>query len=225
MCSLSWSRSRGRLIVVMNRDERRDRAPARPPRRWPGGFTAPIDPDGGGTWIAARDSGVVLALLNHQPGRGVRLPPVSRRVSRGRVVATLAAESGLPTTARLRAAGLSAVAPFRLFVTGPSAPPRVFTWNGAVLTIRRLDPELGLLTSSSWNPRRVIPARQAGFRAFRRAHPSPTRTDLQTFHEQTTDRRGPAWAICMARDDARTVSTTVVEVGARGAVTMAYRGR
>ena len=69
MCSLSWVRRRDALIVVMNRDERRDRAPARPPRRWrgaDGGFTAPVDGDAGGTWIAAKDSGVVLALLNHQ---------------------------------------------------------------------------------------------------------------------------------------------------------------
>ena len=74
MCSVSWSRARGGLIVVMNRDERRDRAAACRPRRWPGdgesgGFTAPVDGDAGGTWIAVRETGVVLALLNHQPAR------------------------------------------------------------------------------------------------------------------------------------------------------------
>jgi hypothetical protein len=209
----------------MNRDERRDRAPARPARRWPGGFTAPVDPDGGGTWIAARDSGVVLALLNHQAGRGIGLPPAATRVSRGRLVADLAAETALPTAARLRATSLAAFAPFRLFVAGPSAPPRVFTWNGAVLTVRRLDPRAGLLTSSSWNPRQVIPARQARFRAFRKAHPAPTREDLLALHDETDHRRGPAWAICMAREDACTVSTTVVEVMPPGLVTMAYGAR
>ena len=68
MCSVSWARRAESLLVVMNRDERRDRAPARPPRRWRGNgeaFTAPVDGDAGGTWIAATDSGVVLALLNH----------------------------------------------------------------------------------------------------------------------------------------------------------------
>ena len=178
MCSVSWVRRRDALIVVMNRDERRDRAPARPPRRWrgaDGGFTAPVDGDAGGTWIAARDSGVVLALLNHQApdDSGVAgTAGAGRRISRGVLVTTLAAEAAPPDAARLRAAGLASYAPFRLFVTGPRVPPRVFTWNGATLTTRRLDPRLGFLTSSSWNPRAVIPARHARFRAFRARAPA-----------------------------------------------------
>jgi hypothetical protein len=240
MCSVSWSRSRGSLIVVMNRDERRDRAPARPPRRWPGnpdgcGFTAPIDGEAGGTWIAVRDSGLVLALLNHQ-----RTAPVRRadrkaadgsgvmaarpRTSRGRLVTALAVEEGIPDSARLRAAGLAAFAPFRLFVAGPSTPPRAFTWNGVALTARRLDPRRGFLTSSSWNARAVVAARQARFRQFARDHRQPTRGDLLAFHARTDDPRGTPWAICMAREDARTVSTTVVEAGPAG-VSMRYRAR
>ena len=89
---------------------------------------------------------------------------------------------------------------------------------------RRLDPRLGFLTSSSWNPRAVIPARHARFRAFARRHPRPTRADLTAFHAQADDPRGTPWAICMARDDARTVSTTVVDVGPSG-VAMRYRAR
>ena len=212
----------------MNRDERRDRVPAKRPRRWAGeagGFTAPVDPDGGGTWIAGRADGLVLALLNHQPGRGVRLPPADRRISRGRLVTLLAAEAGVPGAVRLRAEGLDAFAPFRLFVAAPDVAPRVYTWNGARLIARRLDPRLGFLTSSSWNPSRVIPARHAAFRGFLRAHPRPTRADLEGLHAQATAPRGTPWAICMARDDARTVSTTVVEVAPGGAVRMTYAAR
>ena len=230
MCSLSWIRRRDALIVVMNRDERRDRAPARPPRRWrgaDGGFTAPVDGDAGGTWIAARDSGVVLALLNHQApdDSGVAgAAGAGRLISRGVLVTTLAAEAAPPDAARLRAAGLASYAPFRLFVAGPRFPPRVFTWNGATLSTRRLDPRLGFLTSSSWNARAVVPARHARFRAFARAHPRPTRADLLGFHAQADDPRGTPWAVCMSRDDARTVSVTVVEVTAAG-VAMRYRAR
>ena len=230
MCSLSWIRRRDALIVVMNRDERRDRAPARPPRRWrgaDGGFTAPVDGDAGGTWIAARDSGVVLALLNHQApdDSGVAgAAGAGRLISRGVLVTTLAAEAAPPDAARLRAAGLASYAPFRLFVAGPRVPPCVFTWNGATLSTRRLDPRLGFLTSSSWNARAVVPARHARFRAFARAHPRPTRADLLGFHAQADDPRGTPWAIRMSRDDARTVSVTVVEVTAAG-VAMRYRAR
>jgi hypothetical protein len=230
MCSLSWIRRRAALIVVMNRDERRDRAPARPPRRWrgaEGGFTAPVDGDAGGTWIAARDSGVVLALLNHQAPDDsgvVGAAGCGRRISRGVLVTTLAAEAAPPDAARLRAAGLASYAPFRLFVAGPRVPPCVFTWNGATLSTRRLDPRLGFLTSSSWNARAVVPARHARFRAFARAHPRPTRADLLGFHAQADDPRGTPWAICISRDDARTVSVTAVEVTAAG-VSMRYRAR
>jgi hypothetical protein len=230
MCSLSWVRRRDALIVVMNRDERRDRPPARPPRRWRGGieaFTAPVDGEAGGTWIAARDSGVVLALMNHQaPDDAGVVGTVGSggRISRGVLVTTLAAEAAPPDAARLRAAGLASYAPFRLFVTGPRVAPYVFTWNGATLATRRLDPRLGFLTSSSWNARAVVPARHARFRAFARAHPRPTRADLLGFHARADDPRGTPWAICMSRDDARTVSMTVVEVTAAG-VAMRYRAR
>ena len=228
MCSVSWVRRRDSLLVVMNRDERRDRAPARPPRRWRGaggGFTAPVDGDAGGTWIAAKDSGVVLALLNHQaPDDAGVVGDVraGRRISRGLLVTALAAEAAAPDAARLRAAGLALYAPFRLFVAGPSVPPRVFTWNGVALTGRRLDPRVGFLTSSSWNPRGVIPARHARFRAFRRTVGVPTRAELIAFHDQAETARGPAYAVRMARADARTVSRTVVEWYA-GRVSMAYR--
>lgn len=221
MCSLSWSRRAGSFTLVMNRDERRDRAAARPPRRWrgaDGGFTAPLDAEAGGTWIAVSDSGVVLALLNHT---GVVRHEVTR-ISRGRLVTTLAAEAGVPDAARLRAAGLRSYAPFRLFVTGPRVAPRVFTWNGATLSARRLDPRAGFLTSSSWNPRAVIPARQARFRAFRRAHPALTRGELLAFHRQRDDARGTPWAVSMSREDACTVSETVVERRG-GRVSMTYR--
>jgi hypothetical protein len=220
MCSLSWVRRRGSMTVVMNRDERRDRAPARSPRRWPGadgGFTAPVDGEAGGTWIAVRDSGVVLALLNHTGAR-----PEGGRISRGLLVSTLAAERRVPDAARLRSARLTSYAPFRLVVMGPRIAPRVFTWNGATLSTRPLNPRAGFVTSSSWKGGAVIPARHGRFRAFLRTHPTPTRDDLLAFHRQRDDPRGPPWAICMARDDACTVSRTLVEWRA-GRVSMSYR--
>jgi hypothetical protein len=222
MCSVSWTRRAGRLVVAMNRDERHDRAPARPPRRWPGGFLAPVDGAAGGTWIAARRDGVVLALLNHhaggEPAQG------EPRVSRGHLVTTLAALPGVPGTGALRACGLPSYAPFRLLVVGRRGGPVVFTWNGRRLTSRRPPSRVGFLTSSSWNSRRVIAARHASFRRFVRAHPSPTRADLIALLTDASDPRGAAWAVCMSRDDARTVSLTVVDVA--GAVPkMTYRAR
>jgi uncharacterized protein with NRDE domain len=222
MCSVSWTRRAGALVVVMNRDERRDRAPARGPRWWPDGFRAPVDVEGGGTWIAARPDGLVLALLNHHAGAAAVAG--RSRVSRGQLVATLAAGRAVPDAAALRDCGLEVYAPFRLLVIGRRGTPRVFTWDGRRLRSRALAAVAGFLTSSSWNSRRVIAARQARFRRFLRAHPAPSRADLETLHGEATDPRGTAWAICMARDDARTVSRTVVD--ATGVPpTMTYRAR
>jgi hypothetical protein len=109
-----------------------------------------------------------------------------------------------------------------LFVIGPAVPPRVFTWTGTGLRARRLPPDVGFLTSSSWNASRVIPARHARFRAFLRQHPRPSAADLQALHRVADDPRGTPWAICMSREDAATVSTTVVDAGPDG-VSMRYQ--
>ena len=166
-----------------------------------------------------------MALLNHQPASAARHTGGAPPVSRGRLVTTLASATGIPDAARVRTCGLDRFAPFRLLVVGRSTPPRLFTWNGVRLTTRRLDPRLGFVTSSSWNAGAVLPARHRRFRAFTRDHGgAPTRAALEAFHARTDDPRGRPYAICMRRDDARTVSTTVVEAGP-GGVSMRYRAR
>jgi hypothetical protein len=45
---------------------------------------------------------------------------------------------------------------------------------------------------------------------------------MHTFHAEGAHPRGTAWAVCMSRADARTVSRTVVEWRA-GRVSMTYR--
>jgi len=57
--------------VMCNRDERRTRAVAQPPRTWPtevSWATYPQDPVSGGTWIGVNDDGLVVALLNRMVG-------------------------------------------------------------------------------------------------------------------------------------------------------------
>jgi hypothetical protein len=152
------------------------------------------------------------------------MPAAAARVSRGRLVTALAAGRRRPDGDALRAAGLTTYAPFRLLVIGRTRTPVVYTWNGERLTSRALDARTGFLTSSSWNSRRVIAARQARFRGFLRAHPTPSGADLAALHAETDAARGTPWAISMSRDDARTVSLTIVQVGA-AAATMIYRAR
>ena len=161
----------------MNRDERRDCAPARPPRRWrgaDGGFTAPVDGDAGGTWIAAKDSGVVLALLNHQAADDSGVVGAAGRPA-GSAAAFWSRRWPRKRRRPMRPAsaprGSASYAPFRLFVAGAAGPAaRVHVERPATLSTRPGSIRAsGFLTSSSRNPRAVIPARHARFRAFARA--------------------------------------------------------
>jgi uncharacterized protein with NRDE domain len=73
MCTVTVLRAGDRLLVTMNRDERRTRADELPPRTAGGGaaprWIGPADGDKGGTWFGANDRGMVACLLNaYEPG-------------------------------------------------------------------------------------------------------------------------------------------------------------
>lgn len=67
MCTVSVVAAPDRLRVMVNRDERHMRPEAHPPtvmRTGAGLALLPLDPQGGGTWIAATSAGLVFAVLN-----------------------------------------------------------------------------------------------------------------------------------------------------------------
>lgn len=70
------------LVIAANRDERLDR-PSRPPEIWPGRipFLAPVDEEGGGTWIGVSASGVFAAVTNRDD-----VPYEAGRPTRGSLV-------------------------------------------------------------------------------------------------------------------------------------------
>lgn len=66
MCTLTWSLGSEHYAVFFNRDERKQRQVAIPPRFFPEKQSImPIDPDGKGTWIAVNQFGYSFALLNN----------------------------------------------------------------------------------------------------------------------------------------------------------------
>jgi hypothetical protein len=73
MCTVTWTRDGKEYELFMNRDELHSRGSASPPevrRRKGVKVIAPIDADGGGTWIAANEWGLTICLLNHYPDAG-----------------------------------------------------------------------------------------------------------------------------------------------------------
>ena len=104
MCTVSIVPRDDGFRLVSNRDERRSRPPAVPPRwRTVGGVTVayPLDPQGGGTWLAASAHGLVVALIN----RGPSLPDRPR--SRGEIPLMLIGTESLAAAHR----GLARVDP------------------------------------------------------------------------------------------------------------------
>lgn len=223
MCTVSWSRhSSGEFALCFNRDEQHTRAEGLPPRIWPGGFLAPVDAAAGGTWLAVRPDGGVLALLNlyHE-----RISRISGGGSRGAIIPALAVAEGMPTRAALKRFVAEPMKAFRLLELNPDATGTLFTWNGSKLSSQRLTQSTGMLTSSSWNTAAVISQRHATFRAWLRDHPQPRRKELREFH-QSHHPRGGAWSICMTREDARSVSLNTVRIcGGRSEMTHRLRAR
>jgi len=197
----------------MNRDERRSRAPGIPPaRRQIDGVSvfAPLDPEAGGSWISVNDSGLTLALLNryddtpHDGGAGF--------VSRGLLVLELAATvSPREVAAALESRMLMRYRPFTLACVGSAPSVQLFEWTGSGLT--RVDiAAAGLLAASSGADQQGAErARAAAFRAGALGAGGLTPALLAELHRSHQPERG-ALSVCMHREDAVTVSCTLVSV-------------
>lgn len=218
MCTVTWLRRPGRYSVFFNRDERRSRAEAAPPRRYEEDdvrWLAPEDREAGGTWLAVNDAGVTVGVLN-----GVTReeePPDVR--SRGLLVRDLASVRDLDEVERrIRAADLGRVRPFRLLVLAPAPSARVLEWDGRQLTVDRNAEARTPLISSSFDETAVGRWRREEFE--RVVGDEPTALRLLAYHHSHT--HGPsAYSVCMHRDEACTRSFSRVDVSAES-VTLVY---
>jgi hypothetical protein len=205
--------------VKVNRDERRDRPAALPPVERVYGrvrATHPIDVPSGGTWIAATSAGLVLALLNEPcAAADVERPTTSR----GLIIPHLLDATDLDEIAK-RACRLDArcYAPFRLVAIDGRRIHQLVGDGHRITHSETPVTRRWMSTSSSVRPAEIAVRRAE---AFERLVTEPSIAAQDRFHEYF-DRARSEEGVRMARPDARTVSTTAVEVFRRG-VTMAYR--
>ena len=93
MCTVTLYRSTDRLLVTMNRDERRNRSEELPPRRAGGQGEArwigPADGETGGSWFGAIDRGMVACLLNAYAPGDLELVSSGDAPSRGGIIPEL----------------------------------------------------------------------------------------------------------------------------------------
>jgi Transport and Golgi organisation 2 len=208
MCSLSWYHRQNEYEVFFNRDEKKTRGRALPPRLSETNgvrYLCPKDADAGGTWLLANEYGVTLALLNYWGNT----PQPSASLSRGRLVSeVLAAEtSATSVMERLSQTSLKGYASFTLAAFDLSLPdgPLVMRWTGQSLST--LPPEMPLC-SSSFLPDEVIASRQQLFQNL----PDHEAETLWKWH--TEEAAPSAYTVRMNRPDAQTWSSSRVLVTA-----------
>ncbi|MFP4351708.1 MAG: NRDE family protein [Puniceicoccaceae bacterium] len=214
---MTWMSGDGFRNILFNRDERNSRARERPPalRRPAAGpaYLAPTDPDSGGTWIAANEYGLVCAVLNHYAAAGGDTPPPGTcRWSRGNLPSgAMMFRDAAQVREWIAALGeLPRLRPFLLVALGGVGDGVVARWDGRVLETATADEGSLPLTTSSWNPDEVLPARRRLFREI--AGNPPALGELLDFHSLHLDGR-PAHGPAMIRSDAHTRSLTVVRIG------------
>ena len=226
MCTVTIVPTSAGFRVTCNRDERRTRPAALPPRLHTTGALRsifPIDPQGGGTWIGVNEAGVVAALLNRNDPRAAiewRQPPKSRGLIVPRLLEHLSLDSALGAA---HGTDPKAFAPFMVILAQGTTCGMVTSDGISVSVIRQPLRRPVMFTSSSLGDGRVRLARQILFDRF-----VLTKSDVtgwlegqRRFHRHRWRAR-PEISVLMTRQDARTVSRTVVDVSDRS-ITLRYR--
>lgn len=200
----------------MNRDERRTRARGTPPervlvRQVPA--LMPTDPEGGGTWISVNQLGMTLALLNRYE-ESPRDPP-GEVISRGRLIREMAwAPSPETIESELRSRPLERYRPFTLAGLTTGGVASIFDWDGHRLAGSQVA-EPGLIRASSGSDQ--VEAERVRGALFRSAGKEPgglTGAVLERLHRSHLPEKGPL-SICMHREEATTVSLSLVTVSAK----------
>lgn len=222
MCTLTILRDSERVLVTMNRDERRDRAPEGPPKiavdpstgvAWVG----PRDGNAGGTWMGMNEFGVVACLLNRYGADEAADRPAAPRPSRGGIVARILGIGGWGEVVQSLAEAFDP-APydgFRLVLASADEDPRVVDWSGDGDLATEVHPEPSFfLTSSSWRQDVVLPWRRERFDEWM-AGGSRMEGRIPGIHLLRPEGMD-SWAPLMSRELSATRSITQAELGRRG---------
>jgi Transport and Golgi organisation 2 len=213
MCTVTIHRTAESLLVTMNRDEVRFRAPEIPPQIMLDAHTrpwmAPLDGQAGGTWFGANEHALQACLLNrYLPGDAQKWGEVGQRPSRGKIIVELLARG--PEQEALdwldKQFDPEAYPSFWLLVIGPGHT-HSFAWNGHD-TIERgsHDEPWSLFSSSSLRTDEVLAYRKKEFDDWI-SRGAPLTGLIPSFHLWQPQGRAE-WAPLMDREYSATRSIT-----------------
>jgi len=213
MCTVSWVRQVDGYVLACNRDERHTRKPAKGPLMTElrgVEYIAPVDGDHGGSWIGVNSFGLTLCLLNRYEAPTEKA--AEEYTSRGLLLTDLLdCADPAQTELRLSLAQLGAFRPFTMLALGIDDPARVFQWTGMKLDIRTSADSMSPLISSSYRESRIAESRKQEFTRLTSPGGRVDPSILYRFHRSHEPERGPL-SVCMHRDDAATVSMSVITV-------------
>lgn len=191
MCSLSYIPQQGGFSLSHNRDElpfRRSSSSLVREAGQQGKYYFPQDLKAGGTWMAAREDGLVACLLNGGSKDYIRQLPY--RMSRGKVILSLMEASSIQSFRKSFSA--TDIEPFTLIVRGSHElwqwvhDPKADDWQ-------ELDPASPHFWSSTkLYASKIREARLHRFSKWINAQSEPKAKDIQDFHlsEQINETEG-----------------------------------
>ncbi|MCC6795583.1 MAG: NRDE family protein [Candidatus Hydrogenedentes bacterium] len=226
MCTVTVHRNTNRLLVTMNRDEARDRAPEVPPTLHKGdvSWLAPSDSARGGTWIGTNDSGVVACLLNgYVEGDSFLREKNTESKSRGAIIPWLMT---LGTAHDIRDAAMTNFDPHRFMsfslIVVQHDSVDAFHWRGTGYLLHEShEGDWTFFSSSSWKTDEVIAWRRRAFDDWREGGHT-TIGALPSLHVLHPEGKHE-WSPLMDRERTCTRSITQVEIKpARAEAVMRY---
>jgi hypothetical protein len=226
MCTLSVMTRDHSHVLAMNRDERIARGAGEIPEiHQLDGTTAIYPSDGaGGTWIAANEYGITLALLNWNDV--VRRPPDgSKARSRGQIIPALGSSSRM---GELQAASglldLERTPPFRLVGVFPSERAiGEWRWDSSQLTFDAHEWRPRHWFSSGLSDKQAESLRGAACRNVEHESDAGSVPWLRRLHASHAGGPG-AFSLCVHRDDVKTLSYSEVTVTPAGVEMGHFRG-
>jgi hypothetical protein len=223
MCTVTVIPTPDTVRLACNRDELRSRCQALPPRIQqvgPRRAILPIDPVSRGSWVAVNDAGLAMSVLNVNPADrrfANSVPPRSRGAILPSLLHCNTLASALAEASLLKPTDY---APFRLVLADDRELAELRS-DGR--DIRIVGPtvitEPFLFTSSGLGDHLVETPRRRLFAEFVRRPGDPIAWQDDFHRHHWSDR--PHLSVCMRRDEARTVSHTIVTLR-QDRVTLTY---
>ena len=186
MCTVSFVRANGSVIITSNRDEHIQRENAAAPdfHILPGKkIIFPKDARAGGTWFAATDNGTVSVLLNGAFKKHIAKPPY--RKSRGLILLEII-EAGKPLSF-FNSLNLDNIEPFTI-VLYQSDILHELRWDGTGKHVKQFDISGNYIWSSSTlYTDEIIERRENLFKQFIHAPDGITTAGIYNFHASNND--------------------------------------